>query len=200
LDFPADKIETGKMLVLPSKQVNAPPTLKVAVRPIFLESSMAKRWRTWVLCLIAIPLIVWWLERSLVTYGVGGTDLEIRFLVTDAANGGPIKGAKIAVHSDGGFYNESEEKEFELVTGKDGIASRICHDNVCDSTQSWLGFTNPFSVSPPYWSFSVSAPEFEPSMVVNLAEFIYANPQLLEQTGARQTRLVVPVSIKKTAG
>ena len=157
-----------------------------------------KRWRLWLVGLAAIPLAVWGCDRLQTIHWVGHTDLEIEFVVTEAATGQPVEGAKIAVVSEGGFYREREEKELTLVTGQDGIASRVCHDSMCFGTQSGLRFKDTFVVHLPWWHYRVTADGFEPSELAYLVVLEYIRQ--VKRIGPGAAKLIVPVSIQKGRG
>ncbi|HJT75697.1 MAG TPA: hypothetical protein VJ739_00695 [Gemmataceae bacterium] len=144
----------------------------------------------------AVCLIVYAFDRIQLIDWVGFTDLEIQFIVTDAATGQPVKDATISVHSeDGSLYRERDETQFALQTDQDGIARQVCHDNLCSGRQSGLGFTNTFSVALPSWYFQVSAPGYRPTEGVWLDPRKYSRQ--VQEVGRRATRLVVLVAIEK---
>jgi hypothetical protein len=74
---------------------------------------MAHRWWVRILfVLIALPLLVWGYDRYRLIKWVGGTDLEVEFVVTDVESGDPIPEARIEVHSEGEFFAEDYKQEF----------------------------------------------------------------------------------------
>src|ERR1700732_3342445 len=111
--------------------------------------AVRRRWWLWLLFLAAIPVALLGYDSFMILW-VGSTDLEIEFVVTEVVTGQPVEGAKIAVHSDGGFYREREEKGFTLLTDQDGIARRVCHDSMCFGTRSGLRFTDTYVVHLPW--------------------------------------------------
>ena len=86
---------------------------------------------------------------------VGGTDLEIECIVTDALTGEPIKGASIHVTSKGGFCDEGKKQEFSLVTNADGSVKRLAKGCMCSGT-SGVG-VNTYFVHLPSWRYQASA-------------------------------------------
>ncbi|QJX01208.1 hypothetical protein [Frigoriglobus tundricola] len=97
-------------------------------------------------------------------YWVGGTDLEVQFVVVDAGSGVPITGAEVTVRSGGGWYTGADQEReaggFALPTDTNGSACRVCRNNWVVGEDSGLGFTHIRSVYMPRWSFRVSAPGY----------------------------------------
>jgi hypothetical protein len=155
---------------------------------------VVRRWWKLLLGLAAIPIAVWGCDRFQRIAWVGSTDLEIKFIITDADTGQPIESAQVAVHSEGGFYREHEEPDFTLVTDGEGIARRVCHRSMCFGTQSLLRFTNTFAVHLPWWHFSVSAPGYETN------DLVYLNvPEYRRQVerGRPGATLIVRAALRK---
>jgi hypothetical protein len=97
-------------------------------------------------------------------YWVGFTDVEITFVVIDADTGQPIPGATVQVHSEGGFCEDQEVKDFRLTTDPEGVAARRCRE--CMSfgrANPLLPYRNTFGVHLPLWEFGVSAPGYASS-------------------------------------
>jgi hypothetical protein len=92
---------------------------------------------------------------------VGGTDLEIECIVTDAATGEPIKGATIKVQSEGGLCAEREKQEFSLVTDAEGSVKRLYRDCMCSGTRGWNIDT--YVVHLPWWLYQVRADSYSPT-------------------------------------
>jgi hypothetical protein len=158
---------------------------------------MIIRWWLWLCVIGAVPLAVWGYDRMGMIAWVGGTDLEIVFVFTDADTGEPIQGVKLQVHSEGGFYkeSESEEKEFNLVTDETGTVRRVCHNSMCYGERSSLGFTDTFGVHLPWWFVSPSAPEYEPGEQFFLADGSYQ--RRVQRIAPGRTRLMVPVALRR---
>jgi hypothetical protein len=156
---------------------------------------MRRRWGIWLLVLAAVPLAVWCFDRVQLIYWVGGTDLEVEFVVTDAATGEPVEAAEIGILSEGGFYRERDEKQFALRTDREGVARRVCHDGMCFGTQSGLRFTDTYHVHLPWWFFRVSAPGYEGMEPVYLDEPEYVRQ--VRRVGPRAAKVVVKVRIRK---
>jgi hypothetical protein len=108
--------------------------------------------------LIGVVLLIMLLPTFQTIHWVGSTDLEIDFVVLDNATGQPIPGATVEIHSEGGFYEEDYPQDFELVADQDGIATRVCRNNMCCGTSGWNIDT--YSVHLPWWLYRVSAPGY----------------------------------------
>jgi hypothetical protein len=158
---------------------------------------MIMRWWLWLCVIAAVPLAVWGYDRMGMIAWVGGTDLEIVFVLTDADTGEPIRGAKLLVHSEGGFYKEREEKEFSLVTNEMGTASRVCHNTMCCGKQSNLRFTDTFGVYLPDWFVSPSAPGYEAGETFFLDDVPYQRQ--VQRLAPGRTRLMVPLRLHRAA-
>jgi hypothetical protein len=144
---------------------------------------------------IALPLLVWGFDRVQIIYWVGSTDLEVEFALTDAANGAPISGAKVEVHSEGGFYAEDYKQEFALVADANGLARKECLESMCFGTESGLRFTDTFAVHLPFWRFRAIAEGYEPSKWFNLD--VLEMQRQVRRAGPHKAKLVVPVSLLK---
>jgi hypothetical protein len=121
---------------------------------------MRRRWWFWLFVLAAVSLAVWGSVHVPCICWVGGTDLEVEFVVTDAATGEPVEAAEIAIVSEGGLYRERDEQQFVLRTDREGVARRVCHEAMCSGTRSGLRFTDTYRVHLPWWYFEVSAPGY----------------------------------------
>src|SRR5713101_7461193 len=66
--------------------------------------------------IIVVLLLMYLLPAFNTIHWVGSTDLEIDYLVLDNADGRPIPGATVEIHSEGGFYEEDKPQDFSLVT------------------------------------------------------------------------------------
>lgn len=159
---------------------------------------MRKRWRWTVLLVAAIPLAVLAYDRAVKSSWVGYADLEIEFLVVDAASGQPVKGAEVAIQSEGGFYAERDEAPFTLRTDAVGSARRVCHDSMCFGTQSGMRVTDTYAVHLPWWSYRVSAPGYQPTS----PDFLDVGERVrqVQRVGPRAARLVVRVLLHRMAG
>jgi hypothetical protein len=127
---------------------------------------------------------------------VGGTDLEIEFVVTDAVTGQGVPNAAIAIHGEGGFYREKDEKDRTIQTATDGTVKRVCHDSRCFAThQQVCGVTvkDTFCVHLPFWTVQVSVPGYEASEAIDLDQLGYRRAVKRVKTGS--AKLVVPVAL-----
>jgi hypothetical protein len=157
---------------------------------------MARRSLKWLLIvLFVVPLLVWGCDRLQTIYWVGSTDLEVKFAIINADTGDPIPGARVEVHSEGGFYEERGKQEFDLVADASGVARKECRKSMCFGARSGLGFTDTFAVHLPWWRYRVSAEGFEPSEWAELdaPEF----RRRARRVGPGEAILVVPESLHR---
>jgi hypothetical protein len=140
-----------------------------------------------VLVLLALPAVQ-------TIHWVGSTDLALEFVVADAATGAPIPGAAVEVHSEGGFYEEREPRDFRLIAGPDGRAAYLCRNSMCFGTSRL--FTDTYAVHLPWWHFWVSASGYEPTALTDLDVLEYR--RAAKRDGPRRAKLVVPVSLRKS--
>src|SRR5262245_32471704 len=105
-----------------------------------MKVRLMRRWLPWLIGVaLAIPLGMWGYRLALDAYDrsevidwVGHTDIEIEFLVTDAADGSPVGGALIAAYSYGGLcFEDRRERWVALVTGADGSARHVAKECMC---------------------------------------------------------------------
>jgi hypothetical protein len=143
--------------------------------------------------LIVLLILMIYFVVSIKIHWVGSTDLTVEFITIDADTGQQIAGAKIKIHSDGGFYKEREPRDFELTTGGDGTAQYQCLNSMCFGTSSML--TNTFAVHLPWWNYIVSAPGYQ------LSERIYLDTsesaRQVKRIGLGVSKLVVPITLHR---
>jgi hypothetical protein len=133
-------------------------------------------------------------DRLLFNYWDGQTDLEIEFVVSES--GKPVPQSRVAVHSEGGFYEEANQKgDFVLETDSSGIARTVCHRIMTSGAQSGLRITNTYVVSPPFWQAQASAPGYQPSKSVELDTPQFT--QAIERVSPGRAKLVVQLAIEK---
>ena len=154
---------------------------------------LPRRWEWLVVGLIFAVLLLLVLPDVQTIDWVGSIDLEVEFAVTDAATGGPVPGAAIDIHSEGGFYEEREPRDFQLVAGADGRASHLCRNSMCFGQDSL--FKHSFAVHLPFWLFRVSAPGYEPTDLANLDVLEYR--RAAKRVSPGRSKLVVPVALHK---
>src|SRR5262245_64047732 len=97
--------------------------------------------RPWKVTAIAVvlALFVFAFDRCQMMYWVGGTDLEVQFIVTASGSQDPVPAARIEVESHGGFYDGSEQCTFALIADEQGIAEKVCRNSMCYGGSSGLG-------------------------------------------------------------
>ncbi len=133
--------------------------------------------------LFLFPDVVW----------VGHTDLNVEFVVTDAASGQPVPDAQIEIQSEGGFYEDKATQEFSLVTDGEGSAKKVCRNSMCFGRRSRLFLTNTFVVHLPWWHFRAVKEDFEPTQRIYLDVPDYIKQA--HRTGSGTSKLVVLISL-----
>jgi hypothetical protein len=151
------------------------------------------RWEWLVVGLIAVVLVLLALPAVQKVHWVGGTDLEVEFVMTDAATGEPVPKAGVEIHSEGGFYEEREPRDFRLVAGPDGRVSYLCRNSMCFGTSGF--FTDTFVVHLPWWRFQGLADGYEPGgwTELDVPEYI----RQARRAGPGKAKLVVAVTLHK---
>jgi hypothetical protein len=129
--------------------------------------------------------------------GIGGTDLTVEFVITDAESGQPIDSAALHIHSEGGFYADNYTQDFRLVTDSEGIARSVCHENRYTSRSGGLWSTNTFAVYLPDWFITVIARDYQTTESLYLKDI--RPRRAAERTGKGQSRVVVPISLRKAS-
>lgn len=147
-----------------------------------------------VLLTLGISLLMRLMSAEEISW-VGGTDLEIEFIVRDAETGEPIKEALIRIRAEsGGFCKDEDEREFCLLTDGQGRVKHLCEQCMCFGTQSRTKDT--FVVHLPWWWFEVSAPGYSASELTYLDDLPYRRDV---QRGKGTARLVVTTKLRKGA-
>jgi hypothetical protein len=144
---------------------------------------------------VAVPLLVWGYDLIQSIQWVGGTDLEVEFVLRETGSGNPIPSARVEVQSEGGFYEERGKQAFVLSADTGGVARKECRNSMCFGTRSGLGFTDTFAVHLPWWRFRVSAPGFESSAWMDLDVFEFR--RRAHRTGPGKAKLSVAVSLHR---
>jgi hypothetical protein len=84
----------------------------------------------WVVAgLILVILALLALSSVQRVHWVGSTDLTVEFAVKNATTGESVPRAVIEIHSEGGFYDEREPRDFRLVADPDGRAAYLCRNS-----------------------------------------------------------------------
>jgi len=87
---------------------------------------------------------------------VGHTDLEVRFVVTDAESGQLIPNATIHVRAEpDGFCDVLQQPEFTITTDEHGNAKQLATNCMCFGSKGT--FEDTFASHLPQWSFHVTA-------------------------------------------
>jgi hypothetical protein len=148
-----------------------------------------------VLAVLLLSAVTRFLHWNRVIYWVGSNDVEITFVVTDAATDEPIQAAVIHVHvGEGGFCDERDTKDFALTTDEAGTVKRISKQCMCSGN---LGRgRDSYGTHVPRWLFEVSAPGYHTNQTIDL-DIYSRSVKRGELAGGIPARLVVPVSLKK---
>lgn len=152
-----------------------------------------RHWRFWLLGLATVCLAGWGYDRVAWMDWVGGTDLEVEFVVTQNPSGQPIEGAEIAVSKDSN-YRAEREMQFQLRTDSSGSAQRRCHC-LAFGGSSGLFISRIYMVDLPWWYFQVSAPGYQTSEPMSLHVPEYERQ--VQRIGRGVEKLVVHVSLCK---
>lgn len=113
------------------------------------------------------------LACSSVAAWVGHTDLQVRFLVTDAASGAPVPNATLHVRAEaGGFCADRDPRQFTIATDSKGVATQTSKQCMCFGKRGM--FQDSFGMHLPRWHCHASARGFAPSVPVSLEAPEYA--------------------------
>ncbi len=123
---------------------------------------------------------------------VGWTDLEVEFVITDAA-GQAVPDARIEIQSDGGLYEENSRQEFSLTTDGKGSVSKVCRNSMCAGRRNNLFGTDTFAVHLPWWRFRVVKEGFEVTHWIDLNVSHYT--KLTRRIEPGKSKLIVPISL-----
>lgn len=146
---------------------------------------MARRWwRRPLIMGVVLTLLMSGYECVTMIWWAGETDLEIEFVVTDAATGRPVSGAEVEI--------QGEPGPDALVTNEVGMV-RLVWPCPCGGTRSGLQLIDTFSVRLPAWQYRVVHAGYEPSEWANLAT--RGSDQRMQRTGLGKSKLVVAVSL-----
>lgn len=159
---------------------------------------MVRLWRILLIAVFAALLIVGGYDRILMIQWVGGTDLEVEFLLREAGTENPIPGVRVEIkefQSEDGFYEERDKRAIVLSSDGRGVARKECRNSMCFGTRSGLGFTDTFAVHLPWWWFRVVAPGFESSEWLDLHEFEFRNRA--QRTSSGKAKWSVLVSLHR---
>jgi hypothetical protein len=125
---------------------------------------------------------------------VGHTDLDVRFLVTDADTDQSIPNATIHIRAEpGGFCDDPSQPAFTITTDENGHANHLCSNCMCFGSKGI--FEDTFGMHLPSWwlhatatGYSATKPAF-----LNVPE----NTRQV-QPGNRIATLSVPIRLRKT--
>lgn len=126
---------------------------------------------------------------------VGHTDLEVRFIVTDAETGRPVAHATIHIRAEsGGFCDDPQSAKFTIKTDKNGHAKRLATN--CECFGSRGTFEDTFGSHVPPWSFHASAAGYSATIPADLDVRKHARRV---QRGGPFATLSVPIRLRRIA-
>ena len=140
--------------------------------------------------LILSALGVWGYDRAFTKFWVGGTTLEVEFVVTGAETGQPVEDAAIDLRTESSLSDGRADEKWTIVTDAAGCARRTA-DAMCTGRSSGLRFTDTYSVRLPWWYYRVQASGYEPPDWTPLQP--EGARRRAERVGPRASRLVVPI-------
>jgi hypothetical protein len=108
--------------------------------------------RTFLIVMTAIPALIWACDHSYRIIEDGDLDVEMRYQAIVAETGRPVRDAIVEVLDE----IRSQPVGGPLKTDADGIASRVCPDQICSWHKTALGFGNEFHAGAP-WAVRLSA-------------------------------------------
>lgn len=124
---------------------------------------------------------------------VGHTDLEVRFIVTDAVTDRPIRNATIYIRAEsGGFCDDPLQLEFTIATDENGEAKQLATNCMCFGSKGT--FEDTFASHLPQWSFHATAAGYSKTdpAYLNVSEY---SRQV--QRGDPFATLLVPIGLQK---
>jgi hypothetical protein len=156
-----------------------------------------------VACFAVCAAAAWAIDRISLLDWIGGADLSVKFIVTDADTGQPIPNARIHIRCDGGWYDEVEndlKAPFDIQTDHEGTATRLLHNARTTGMVSGLRFTNTYHIWIPIWNLQAFAEGYETSDWINLWGDDTRPPFCEADRGVEQNRLEIRISLRKAAG
>lgn len=125
---------------------------------------------------------------------VGQTDVEVRFVVTNAEAGQPIPNAAVHITAaeSGGCCDDAPQPEFTITTDQSGFAEYRATNCLCFGSKG--PFKDTFTSHLPQWSFHVTAAGF----FATDPEYLSARENVSRvQRGGSFATLSVPVRLRK---
>jgi hypothetical protein len=152
-----------------------------------------------VLCIAASWILsagVLLIDRSVVTKGVGFTNLDVDFVVKDEITNEPVNLARIEIISDGGFYDGARNVtgKMDLEADATGLANRRLRGVMFTDSESRLGITRSYHVRIPYWRVRATATGYHDGPWIDLTEQYTGKTQ---HEGPQFDRLTVRIPLKK---
>ena len=153
--------------------------------------------RYWCAAILFAPLVVGVAvavyDGSQVIVWIGGTNLDVAFVIAEADSGRPIEGASVAVETFS--ERDAEPPNIDLVTDSDGVAALVIPGLTTTGRQSALRFTDTYAINLPYWRFRASAPGYTISDWLKLHE--PGRGLEAKRVAPFRAKLVIPVTLRK---
>ena len=139
-------------------------------RPEFRKDVRKKRsfWKKTGLVLLGVAVVGLFAGLFLPAFEqihwVGGKDLDITFIVTDAENNLPLQGAKVNIlHEDTSFSANRGKAPFQIAVDVRGVAKECCGHTMCFGTvgrKGWWRRIDTFCIHLPGWLIQIEAPGY----------------------------------------
>lgn len=151
---------------------------------------MRKQTAYWlVISFLFLVALVIAIELAQTARWVGRTDVEIRFVVTDAQSNQPVPKAIVFISSEpDGFCDDSPQHEFTLSTDENGQAKYLATSCMCFGSKGT--FEDTFGSHLPRWTYHVSASGYSSTTPTFLD--VSENARRVER-GDRFATLSVPI-------
>lgn len=125
---------------------------------------------------------------------VGHTDIEIRFVITDAETGLPIPNATVHISAEAdGFCDDAQQSKFTITSCEDGHANQLATNCMAFGSEGTSGDT--FASHLPQWSFYATATGYSATAPAYLD--VPKNARQV-QRGDPSATLSVPIRLRKT--
>ena len=127
---------------------------------------------------------------------VGRTDLEVRFVITDADTGQPIPNATVHISAKpGGFCDDPSQPEFNITTNQSGHVKHVATNCMCFGSEGT--FEDTFASHLPQWAFHATAVGYVASAPGYLTAHENNNRV---QRGEPFATISIPIQLQNNAG
>lgn len=144
--------------------------------------------------ILAVGLVAFFALGQTVKW-VGRTDVEVRFVVTDAQTGQPIPNAVIYIRAEpGGFCDDPPVPKFAITTDRNGHATQVATHCMCFGSKG--AFEDTFASHLPPWWFHVTSTGYSATEPTYLDA---ADDARQVQRGEPFATITVPIRLRKDA-